>query len=105
MIQCSGKDWKILRDSIDTYCDRIYIKALADISIIMQNAAVSNGDKIFIIAKQTKALEKEINNSLCRISRTRFNEILLYFVNKGAVGDDLEKYSDQVRNLVKLFNE
>ena len=105
MIQCSEKDWKILQDSIDSYCDRIYTKALADISIIMHNAAVSNGDKIFMIARQTKAIGKEIDNALCRISRTRFIEILLYFVNKGAIGDDLEKYSDQVRNLVKLFIE
>ena len=105
MIQCNEKDWKILRESIDSYCDRIYIKALADISIIMNNKAVSNGDKIFMIARQTKAIGKEIDNALCRISRTRFIEILLYFVNKGAIGDDLEKYSDQVRNLVKLFIE
>ena len=105
MIQCNEKDWKILRESIDSYCDRIYIKALEDISIIINNAAVSNGDKIFMIARQTKAIGKEIDNALCRISRTRFIEILLYFVNKGAIGDDLEKYSDQVRNLVKLFIE
>ena len=105
MIQCSEKDWQILRDSIESYCDRIYIKALADISIIMYNAAISNGDKIFMIARQAKSLEKEIDGALCRISRTRFNEILLYFVSKDAVGDDLEKFSDQARNLVKLFNE
>ena len=102
MNKFSEKDWKLFRNKISDW-QEAYMEKLNKEYIVLLSGEGNASDKFWILEKRIREDKKDCGVQ-CEMSRSNQFYIILSLLNEGAIAfDDLEDFSDDLKDTMKHF--
>ena len=102
MNKFSEKDWKLFRNKISDWKEA-YMEKLNKEYVALLSGKGNASDKFWKLEKRTREDKKDCGVQ-CEMSRSNQFYIMLSLLNEGAITfDDLEDFSDDLKDTMKHF--
>ena len=102
MNKFSEKDWKLFRNKISDWKEA-YMEKLNKEYVALLSGKGNASDKFWKLEKRIREDKKDCGVQ-CEMSRSNQFYIMLSFLNEGAITfDDLEDFSDDLKDTMKHF--
>ena len=102
MNKFSEKDWKLFRNKISDWKEA-YMEKLNKEYVALLSGKVNASDKFWKLEKRIREDKKDCGVQ-CEMSRSNQFYIMLSLLNEGAITfDDLEDFSDDLKDTMKHF--
>lgn len=102
MYKPKEKDWRLLKSKISNWQEE-YMEGLVNEYIKYLKSDLPASEKFWTLEKRLKS-DKKKKGVLVDLSRSQIFPIIISLIQEGAIAkDDLEEFSDELKNEVNLF--